>query len=177
VHETWSAVGRCAGQGLGLLPASVGELVLVLRGRPAQGLVVARRHALGDEPTASPEGVGAGRVGVHAVLGVLLGIVFWWLVWMGLLATARGPFYGFVEPGPYDDSWGGPSLAGAWVVHAGVWALVVAALALLWWGIVGLHARLTEHLLGGPRRVWVVPVALVVALVAVLLVVAWVRQI
>jgi hypothetical protein len=43
---------------------------------------------------------------------------------------------------------------------------VPVSLALLWWGLVGLHARLTEHLLGGPRRVWVVPVALVVALVA-----------
>lgn len=177
----WRAVGsRLAagvGAGLGLLPASLGELGRLLRGEPTQAVLVARRHALGERSTASGGRVGVSRVVVHAVLGVLLGVFFWWLAAMAVLVTVRGPFYGFVDSGPHGDAWGGPGLAGAWAAHAGVWVLVVVVLGLLWWGLVTLHARSTEHLLGVRRRGWAVPVAVLVALASGVLVVSWVQQI
>jgi hypothetical protein len=173
----WRAVGRHLGAGLGLLPASLGELGRLLRGEPTQAVLVARRHALGERATASGGRVGVARVAVHAVLGILLGAFFWWLAATAVLATARGPFYGLVDSGPYGDSWGGPGLTGAWAVNAGVWVLVVAVLGLLWWGLVTLHARSTEHLLGVRRRGWAVPAAVLVALASGVLVVSWVQQI
>ncbi|HSK58383.1 MAG TPA: hypothetical protein VK935_04945 [Actinomycetospora sp.] len=173
----WRAVGRHLGAGLGLLPASLGELGRLLRGEPTQAVLVARRHALGEEATVFGGRVGVARVVVHAVLGVLLGVFFWWLAAMAVLATARGPFYGLVDGGPHDDAWGGPGLTAAWAVHAGVGVLVVVVLGLLWWGLVTLHARSTEHLLGVRRRVWAVPGAVLVALASGLLVVSWVQRI
>jgi hypothetical protein len=169
----WRAVGQRAAHGLGLVPASLGELAFVLAGQPSRAAEGARRHAgvRGHGP------VPAGRAATHAVLGVLLGAFFWWLAWMAAVATARGPFYGVVVPGPYDDAWGGPGLVGAWAAHAWVWVAAVAVLAALWWALVGLHRRVTEHLVGERRRVWTVPLSVVVALGAALLVVAWVRQI
>ena len=175
-HGRWRAVGRHVGAGLGLLPAALGEVGRLLGGEPTQAVLVARRHALGEGSTASGGRVGVARIVVHAVLGVLLGAFFWWLAAMAVLATARGPFYGLVDPGPHDDAWGGPGLAGAWAVHAGVWVLVVVVLGLLWWGLVTLHARSTEHLLGVRRRGWAVPVAVLVALASGVLVVSWVQQ-
>jgi len=166
----WRPLGRPVAHGLGLVPASVGELALVLAGRGAQAAEGARRHA-------GVRGVGRGRVATHAVLGVLLGAFFWWLAAMAALATARGPFYGLVEPGPYDHAWGGPGLVGAWAAHAWVWVAAMVVLAVVWWALVGLHTRLTEHLVGERRGAWTVPVALVVALGAVVLVVAWVHQV
>lgn len=169
----WRAAGRRAAHGLGLVPASLGELAFVLAGQPSRAAEGARRHAgvRGGGP------VGTGRTATHAVLGVLLGAFFWWLAWMAAVATARGPFYGFVVAGPYDDAWGGPGLVGAWAAHAWVWVATVVVLALLWWALVGLHRRVTEHLVGERRRVWAVPVSVLVALGAALLVAAWVLQI
>ena len=41
--------------------------------------------------------------------------MLWGLV---TLLVARGLFYGLIDDGPYDTSWGGPTLAGAWAAHA-----------------------------------------------------------
>jgi hypothetical protein len=171
------AVVRRLAYVLGLVPAAAGELVAVAVSGPAGGVDAARRH-LDCRATAVPTSrVGGPRVVVHGALGVLVGLLSWWLVWMALVATARGPFYGLVVPGPYDDAWGGPNLVGAWAAHAWVWVATVLVVGLLLEGLGLLHVRLTEHLLGGRRRAWVVPVAVVVAGAAVLLVVAWWHQV
>ncbi|GAA2958752.1 MULTISPECIES: NUDIX domain-containing protein [Streptomyces] len=60
---------------------------------------------------------GGARVTGHAVLTVLMGALSLVLAALFVLAVARGALYGFVGQGPYDTSWGGPSRAGAWLVH------------------------------------------------------------
>ncbi|MEJ2864190.1 hypothetical protein [Actinomycetospora flava] len=178
------AAGRRLAYGLGLLPASAGVMMAVAVSGPAGGVDAARRHlACGGFPTALREDrVRGARVMVHGLLGVVFGLLFWWLTWMALLATARGPFYGFVVPGPYDGAWGGPNLVGAWAAHGWAWVGVLVVVALVWWGLAALHVLLTEAVLtdsglGVRRRWWVVPASGVVVLGAVLLVVGWAQQI
>lgn len=160
-------------RGLGLVPASLGELWWTVRGDPQGATRTARRHAGLGETDGAP---GAGRVLLHAVLGTGLGLVAWFLTWLMLLGTARGPLYGFVDPGPYDAAWGGPSLAGAWAVHAAVWVPIVVAWSVLVGALGALHRRLTVRLIArtGPR--WPLPGSVLVTLVAVVLVRAWIRQ-
>jgi hypothetical protein len=113
----------------------------------------------------------------HAVLSLLLGLIA--LIPFGMLAAfvARGVFYGLVDHGPYTNSWGGPSRAGAWVVHflVGVPMALVALLALV--GIAALHSRSTTMLAGRRPAAWVLATAVVLPLPAVALFVAWLHQI
>jgi hypothetical protein len=171
-------VGRRAAYGLGLLPASAGVMVAVAVSGPAGGVDAARRHlACGGPVPPLRDRVRGARVMVHGLLGAVFGLLFWWLVGMALLATARGPFYGLVVAGPYDGAWGGPNLVGAWAAHAWAWVAVLGLLALVWWGLVALHVRLTEAVLGHRHRPWVLLAAVVVVLAAVVLAVGWSRQI
>lgn len=117
----------------------------------------------------------AGAFG-HAVMSVLLGLVAWVLILLVLLMVARGALYGVVDPGPYDDAWGGPSLAGAWLVHLAVSIPVAALAVLLATGVTGLHVRLTGRLQGAATPGWVLPVALLLCAAAALFVVGWTSQ-
>lgn len=110
------------------------------------------------------------------MLGVALGAVAWFVLFLVALSSVRGPFYGFVDPGPYDHSWGGPTLAGAWVTHAGGWALTLPVFAALLVGLGALAARTSAHLLGGQRSRWAPSVAVLVVLAGAFLVRAWVHQ-
>ncbi|PXX70914.1 hypothetical protein DFR70_101335 [Nocardia tenerifensis] len=111
----------------------------------------------------------------HSVLGGALGVLTWFLAFLAVLAAVRGIFYPLLND-HYENSWGGPTLAGAWTVHAllGVgllpaWLLLLAALGVL-------QVRLTRALLGraGPR--WPVPAAVLLCAGGVLLFVAWLHQ-
>ncbi|MGW7516215.1 hypothetical protein ACWGJ2_11545 [Streptomyces sp. NPDC054796] len=100
---------------------------------------------------------GAPRVLGHAVLTVLLGASALVVVLVECLAVARGLFYGLVDDGPYNTSWGGPSLAGAWLTHAAVAAPIgVAGLGVLWL-LARLHQLLTARLRGTAAAAWAVP--------------------
>ncbi|WP_166023381.1 hypothetical protein [Streptomyces chilikensis] len=85
--------------------------------------------------------------------------------------------YGFVDGGPYDTSWGGPTRAGAWLAHFAVGLpIAVAALALLW-AVAALHDRLGARFVRGERiGAWVLPAALPACAGGVVFVVAWLRQ-
>ncbi|MEJ2867413.1 hypothetical protein WCD74_06520 [Actinomycetospora sp. OC33-EN08] len=117
-----------------------------------------------------------GRTVAASVLGVGLGLWAWFVAFLVVLGFLRGPLYGFVVPGPYDDAWGGPTLAGAWTVHALVWVGVLVAALAMWWCLARLHAAVVEHLAGSRRRVWSVPVAVLLLVLAVGFVVLFVRQ-
>ena len=99
------------------------------------------------------------------------------LVALAVLLVVRGPLYGFVDAGPYDDAWGGPSRAGAWLTHALLAVPLGAVAAGLLLGSERLRRRLVPRQEGEPAAWWVRPAAGTACLAAALLVVAWTRQI
>ncbi|GAA2125479.1 hypothetical protein GCM10009759_77560 [Kitasatospora saccharophila] len=117
------------------------------------------------------------RTLLHAAVGLPLGALALVAVGVEVLLVLRGLLYGFVEPGPYDHSWGGPSLAGAWLAHAAI-SLPFAAAALgLLWLVAELDTRLGAHLLRGERPgAWAWPAALAACAGGAVFVVAWVHQ-
>jgi hypothetical protein len=52
-----------------------------------------------------------------------------------LIVVLRGVLYPLIEADDLRDSWGGPTLAGAWAVHfaLGVAILLAASFVLAWW--------------------------------------------
>ncbi|MGW8761066.1 hypothetical protein ACWGN5_01060 [Streptomyces sp. NPDC055815] len=119
---------------------------------------------------------GAGRLLAHALVCVPLGLLALIPVGIEVLFVLRGVLYGLVDQGPYDHSWGGPTMAGAWITHFLV-ALPFAAAGLgALWLLDRLRSRLAGQLWG--RRVGAGPVfALLVSSAAgVLLVIAWIHQ-
>ncbi len=112
----------------------------------------------------------------HAVASVLVGLVGWVLLAVIGLMIARGALYGLVDGGPYDDSWGGPSRAGAWLAHFAISVPVAAGAALCSVGVANLHVRMTRRLHGEPMAWWAVPVVLILCGAAALFVVGWIRQ-
>ncbi|MFC8720190.1 hypothetical protein [Kitasatospora sp. NPDC057198] len=117
------------------------------------------------------------RALLHSAVGLPLGALALVAVGVELLAVLRGFLYGIVDSGPYDHAWGGPSRAGAWLVHAALSApLAAAALGLLWL-VAELDTRLGSHLLRGERpRAWVWPTALIACAGGALFVAAWIHQ-
>ncbi|MBO8184419.1 hypothetical protein [Streptomyces spirodelae] len=158
--------GRQMGEALTLFPAGLFALVMALGGQDAPARRALRAGA----------GTGRGRVMVHAFLTVLLGVLA--LIVTGVLAigTARGLFYGFVDSGPYDDSWGGPTKAGAWLAHFAVSLPVTAVSVGLLYGLAALHRRMTAPLRGERRPAWVLPIVLLSCVGASLFVVAFSHQ-
>jgi hypothetical protein len=122
--------------------------------------------------------VGRGRVRelVVGAFGIGLGVWAWFVAFLVAVGFARGPLYGFVVPGPYDDAWGGPTLAGAWATHAAVWVGVAAVAVGLWWAVVALADRVTAHVRGERRAAWSLPVATVLVLAGAGFVWLWSRQ-
>lgn len=161
-----------------LLPLGVASLVVAPFGGASVAASWWRRLRTGllGRPRLPRQQAGAARVVGHAVGSVLLGVSAVPALGMLVLMVARGVFYGLVDRGPYGTSWGGPTRAGAWVVHflVGVPFTLVALAALV--GIAAVHQRLTGALDRERLTGWVVPVTLMLSLVAVVLVVAWTHQ-
>ncbi|MGP3976909.1 hypothetical protein ACTWQF_23430 [Streptomyces sp. 8N114] len=158
--------GRRLGEAVTLFPVGLFALVMALGGQGGPA-----RRALRAQPGAS-----AMRVVVHAALTVLLGVLALILAGVIAMGTTRGLFYGFVDSGPYDDSWGGPSKAGAWLAHFGVSVPISAAAIGLLYGLAALHRRLTAPLRGERRPAWVLPTVLLSCVAAALFLVAFVHQ-
>ncbi|MEU2503616.1 hypothetical protein ABZ621_02785 [Streptomyces sp. NPDC007863] len=167
--------GRRAGYAAALLPVALATAGLVVAGRADRAREWWAR--VGEEdPAAAARRPGAGRLLVHALVCVPLGLIALVPVGVELLFVLRGVLYPLVESGPYDHSWGGPTLAGAWAAHFLV-SLPFAAAGL---GALGLLHRLYHRLAGGlwGRRVglWPVLALLVTALACTVLVIAWTHQ-
>ncbi|MGC4938082.1 hypothetical protein [Kribbella sp. DT2] len=117
-------------------------------------------------------------VTIHRFISVVHGLLALFLIGVWGLAIVRGPFFGLVEHGPFGpETWGGPTLAGAWAVHAAVAVPVIVLIPLALWGIRSLHATLTRGLYGAPLSWWVRPLAVLIAVAGAAFFVAWVRQI
>ncbi|WP_369148851.1 hypothetical protein [Streptomyces sp. R44] len=168
---------RRVGYAAALLPAAVVTVGAVVAGRSDRARAFWARV---DEPDPALPAVarrpGAGRLLAHALVCVPLGLLALIPVGIEVLFVLRGVLYGLVDQGPYDHSWGGPTLAGAWITHFLV-ALPFAAAGLgALWLIDRLRSRLAGRLWG--RRVGAGPVfALLVSSAAgVVLVIAWIHQ-
>lgn len=105
----------------------------------------------------------------HSVPTFLLGVAALVPLGIELLFVLRGVLYGLIDWGPYDNSWGGPTLPGAWAVHLLVSLPFAAAAAAALVGI----ATVQRHLPG--RRA--VVLAALLPLPAIALFIAWLQQI
>jgi hypothetical protein len=162
-----------------LLPVSVAALAAVLLGgrdRAVRWWRALRVRLLGC-PAVRPGRPRTLVVLGHAVSSLVLGLVAVVPLGVQVLWLLRGVLYGFVDRGPYDHSWGGPSRAGAWLAHfligtpealAGLAALV---------GLATLHQRLTAAVDGVRTPRWVIPTVAVTVVATAVLFVAWTRQV
>lgn len=122
----------------------------------------------------------ANTAGKPRVAGaLLLGTLLPWLMVMGaaVLSVVRGAFYGFVDHGPYDDSWGGPTRAGAWLAHFGIGLIVLCVVAVILVGLGALRTRLERPAYGDKAPRWAVAVGVVLLIFSVYLLGAWIAQI
>ncbi|MET8120183.1 hypothetical protein [Micromonospora sp. NPDC005189] len=180
-YRTARLAGRSLAYCATLVPVALFTLVTAPLG--GTGAAAARWRSLrtgllGVPPTsASGRRPGPAAVLGHALLSLLLGAVALLPLGVQVLLVLRGVLYGVVDRGPYDDSWGGPTMAGAWLAHFLV-GLPIAAFGLAALiGIAAVHQRLTRSLDGERRPAWLIPTALLLALAGALLFVAWTHQI
>ncbi|MCM6775250.1 hypothetical protein NDR87_16780 [Nocardia sp. CDC159] len=151
-------------------------LVAVLSGFGGAGLRAwAARRLLGREPFAERAGVG-GRA-LHLVLSVVVGLVAWFVLFLICIALVRGIAYPSVGGGDYENSWGGPTLAGAWAVHALLAIAVVLPIGTLLIAALGvLQFAFARRLLVRAGAWWPLPVAVLVTMAGALFFVAWTHQ-
>jgi hypothetical protein len=172
--------GRSVVYCVALIPLAVAALFATLCGRADAATlwwIRLRTRVLGEP---APGATGRPRfaaVAGHAILSALLGAAALVPLGVEVLFVLRGVFYGFVDPGPYNDSWGGPSRAGAWTVHFLVSLPMAAAGIFVLIGIAAVHQRLTLALTGRRPAPWVIVVALVVPALAVIFFILWLHQI
>jgi len=174
--DTWRRVGH------GVLSAPVGlaAVLLVLFGRHRRAAALQRQtvRRLLDAPSTPDAPDRPLATLTYAILSVPFGLVGLWLALMIGPNTVRNLLYGFFVDGSYATSWGGPTLAGAWTVHAALALLLVPVGLWLVRGLTALQRRLADALLGGRR----LPVAAAAGSVAVLLgaglfLTAWLHQV
>src|SRR4051794_10421608 len=172
--DSWRRVGYAAVSA----PVGLAALALTLLCQPSRGAALQRGVALrllgGPRPGRSHL---AGSI-AYALASVPLGVLGLWLAFMIGPNTLRNLLYGFVVGDGYTDAWGGPTLAGAWAVHAAV-ALAVLPVGLwLVRGLTALQRRLADALLAGRRlSVPAGSAAVLVVLAGAVFLTAWVHQV
>lgn len=134
---------RRSAYALAALPAGLASLTGV-RVQPALA------HRLLGVPSARP---GRFRTILHALLSLPLGALSllaaaygWAIVVLNLLYPAR---WLIGMGGSLDNSWGGPTLAGAWAVHAAGGLVMLLLMPALMRGTTTLQARLMLRVYGG----------------------------
>jgi hypothetical protein len=111
------------------------------------------------------------------VLGAALGLLAWFLVFLSVLGLVRGLAYPLVGDRDLENSWGGPTLMGAWAVHAALAVLLQPVAAVLLADVGVLQLRLADRLLARTGAWWPVPAAVALAGAGIVLFVAWWQQI
>lgn len=115
---------------------------------------------------------------LSGLLSLALGLLSLFLVMLLVIAIVRGPFYGFVEDGPFGPgTWGGPTKAGAWAVHAAVAVPIIVALPFALRGLGLLQAAAIRHLYGSATSRLVLPATILLAFAGTLLFSSWAQQI
>jgi hypothetical protein len=96
-----------------------------------------------------------GRVVLHALLTAMIGALCW------LLAALAGPntvrnvlLYPITDGDDVATAWGGPTLAGAWAVHAAGALLLLPLELWLLRALTGVQRRLAARLLGTGEVPW-----------------------
>jgi hypothetical protein len=121
-----------------------------------------RRQRLDTTPTtaASPPRQGPSRVGLATaftlpltLVSFLVALLIFYLAYFGELYPLRPDTIAYLgdmfRPFPGgEDSWGGPTLVGAWIVHAMIAVVLQAAGLVLIRGLGALCGRITRPLLG-----------------------------
>jgi hypothetical protein len=115
------------------------------------------------------------RASAHSVLAVTVCLLAWFLAFLATVSAVRGIAYPLIAADDLEHSWGGPTLAGAWAVHALAVLLLPGWLALIA-GLGVLQVRLSHQLLGRAGPWWPVPVSLLLGVAGVLFFIAWLHQ-
>ncbi|WP_067563567.1 hypothetical protein [Nocardia acidivorans] len=120
---------------------------------------------------------GPWRAAAHTVLAAVTALLSWFALFLALVAAVRGVAYPLIAAHDYRNSWGGPTLAGAWAVHAALGVGLLPLWLLLPAGFGTVQRLLTRRLLGrtGPR--WPIPAAVVISAAGALFFIAWLHQI
>jgi hypothetical protein len=171
---------RSVAYGLLSLPAGIVSLLLPLVG--AHNAAARLQRGLADRwlprRLAPPPGrYRWGRVITHALLTSMIGVLCWVLVALAGPNTVRNVLlYPITDGSDVARAWGGPTLAGAWAVHAALALLPLPVeLWMLRW-LSGLQGRLAARLLGIDQAPWVLPVAVLVAALGLVMLRAFVNQ-
>lgn len=110
-------------------------------------------------------------------LGIPLGALSLFIGALASLNTIRCVFLYGAFGGSTENAWGGPTLVGAWVVHALLALALLPVLVGLLWLIGRLQAKLSDALLGAGRGGLVaIPAALLFAAGGTAFFVAWLHQ-
>jgi hypothetical protein len=179
--ETFGApMWRSLAYGVLSLPAGIASLLLALVG--AHRAAARLQRGLADRwlrrALTPPQNRDRwGRVILQALLASTLGVLCWLLVALAAPNTVRNVLlYPITDGTGVTRAWGGPTLAGAWAVHAALALLLLPVELWLLRGLTGLQGRLTARQLDGDRARWVLPVAVVVAALGLVLLRALANQ-
>lgn len=152
LHRTFGADSRRrVGYATVCAPVAVAALALTLVGRPRRAAALQQRVAA--RLLGSPAGERTSRPGsvAYALVTLPLGMLGLGLALLLVPNTIRNLLYGVFPEGDYSHAWGGPTLAGAWAVHAAGGLALVPVLIWLVRGLTALQRRLAGALLGGHR--------------------------
>ena len=164
---------RSAAYTTALLPVALIDVAATACGRSERDVgswqKLAGRPAIDADPAQPVILANPALILGHALLSILLGLTA--LIPFGVILAFlfRGVLYGLVDHGPYDNSWGGPTRTGAWLVHFLISAPAAAAAILLLAGLAAVHQRLNQ-----PRFI---ALAILIPLPAAAFFVAWLHQI
>jgi len=163
---------------LAVTPVSLVGVVAALVGRRAAAADWSRRLGQRMGPltdvSTRPAPPAAPVVVAHGVVAAAMGVLAWVSAAVLAAFVLRGPLYGIVVSGPYDAAWGAPTLAGAWMVHALVGLALSPVAVVVMMRVVGaLYVRLVVRMLSRQGPIWVVPVSVVLAVLAGLLLWVW----
>ncbi|MFD9220283.1 hypothetical protein ACFWDI_09775 [Streptomyces sp. NPDC060064] len=160
------------------LRRSAGSFVATTLGRPGRSWVWRGITLLPVSATRFMRAVSRGRLAdaPTALLGTGLGLLAWFIILISTQAAVNGALYPLLDAHDYQNSWGGPTLAGAWAAHAALAVPILVAAVWLLRGLVVLGSDDQEPSTGSRSHWWSRPLALLLAAAGAVLFVGWINQ-